>query len=273
MKLLAVVITYYPNIVDTIINIKQYVEKVDRLVIWENTPLIDRDKYHFELPEFSNKITYKSTGRNEGISFPLNSIIEYGIRESYSHLLTMDQDSYWINFHDFILFIEECKNHNILAYCPQVTNVYEREQKQHEPIKMEECITSGTIYSLKACSILGKFDEKFVIDAVDLEYCYRGRKLGYDTLMLPVGTLNHKLGNPKKICNRWVSSNYSTFRTFHIIRNHIWVWKKYPEYFSKKEYLYRETILRFFYIIIGEKSKLKKILAIIRGIISGIFFK
>ena len=56
MRLLSVVITYFPNIENTIQNIESYIDHVDCLIIWENTPEQYLDKYRVILPKYKNKI-------------------------------------------------------------------------------------------------------------------------------------------------------------------------------------------------------------------------
>lgn len=44
MKLIAIVITYFPEEKDLIQNISSYINDVDQLIIWENTP---KDKINY----------------------------------------------------------------------------------------------------------------------------------------------------------------------------------------------------------------------------------
>ena len=93
MKLAAVVVTFYPDINETILFIEKYIEYVDHLIIWENTPVKDYANYKIEIPDHDNKITYMGTGSNEGIGYALNRAIEWSVENNFTHLLTMDQDS------------------------------------------------------------------------------------------------------------------------------------------------------------------------------------
>lgn len=267
MKLLAITIIYHPEINELTKNIQQYINYVEKLIIWDNSPTeISKQLLKKQYPD---KILYKTTEKNEYIAHPLNFALHYGIKNKYTHLLTMDQDSYWENIQSFIFEIDKIKLSNILAYCPPIKNIYEFPHESIDFYELSECITSGTIYNLAICKELGDFREDFKIDAVDLEYCYRGQSRGYKTIMLRQGALNHHLGNPIKVY-KWNSSNYSAIRTFYIIRNHFWTWKEYPSLFNKKQFLKKECLHRFIFILIGEKNKIKKLCALIKGIILGI---
>ena len=57
-KLSAVVVTHYPHVDELIVNIKQFIDFVDKLIIWENTPIHERENYQILMPEYYNKIVY-----------------------------------------------------------------------------------------------------------------------------------------------------------------------------------------------------------------------
>ena len=95
IKILGVVITYYPNIEETKRNIEQFIEDIDLLIIWENTPLAERTQYKIELTGYEDKIIYKGTDLNMFIAYPLNQAVSYGRENGFTHILTMDQDSFF----------------------------------------------------------------------------------------------------------------------------------------------------------------------------------
>ena len=92
MRLLGIVITYYPNVEETKRNIMTYIEYVDKLIIWENTPLDDRSEFKISMPEYENKILYMGEQENMFIEYPLNCAIKFGQENGFTLLLTMDQD-------------------------------------------------------------------------------------------------------------------------------------------------------------------------------------
>ncbi len=78
MKLCGVVITYYPMVKEAKENILRYLPFVDHLIIWENTPREDAEQFRITLPkESQSKITYLSSGKNEGIAYPLNQAMPH----------------------------------------------------------------------------------------------------------------------------------------------------------------------------------------------------
>lgn len=276
IKLSAVVVTYYPVLSDAIINIKQYIEHVDKLIIWENTPIIDRELHKIILPEYSDKIIYLGTDKNEGMAFALNRSVEWSIKNGYTHILTMDQDSFWIDFkHYRNKIVEYCIDTSIGIFGPNVYTMMERRNFSKNQFA-KDTITSGSVFSIDMLAKIGLFREDFFIDAVDLEYCYWAQRNGFKTIVFQDCHLKQKFGNTTThlFFNKAIStSHYSAFRLFHIVRNHIFLWREYPELskIQKKQILTEYTLLRIVKILLYEKGKTQKIVSIIRGTINGLF--
>ena len=270
MKICAIVITYYPNVSELVTNIYQYIDNIDHLIIWENTPQPNREEYLIHIPEYSYKITHMGMCDNRGIAFPLNRAVEFCLSNGYSHLLTMDQDSKWHNFEKFKAKIHAIKNTGVAAYTPIIPDIYNWPGIDENYREVAEYITSGTVYDIQIIKEIGLFREDYFIDAVDLEFCYRTRKNSYMTIQLSEGELYHKLGYSKRICKFLSTPNYSAFRTYYIIRNHIWLWREYPSLFHKRIFVLRHTIYRLILILLGEDNKLGKIKSVIKGVVHGI---
>ena len=45
IKILAILISYYPDLEQTRGNILQFIDYIDTLIIWENTPEKERDRF------------------------------------------------------------------------------------------------------------------------------------------------------------------------------------------------------------------------------------
>ena len=271
MKTAAVVITYFPNIKETVSNIGFYIPYVDKLIVWENNTAEDSYKFRPEYKQYSDKIIFLGTGKNEGIAFALNRCIEWALANGYTHLLTMDQDSIFVDFEKFNGIIGKINDNSILAYCPNVNNLYSLDCNQ--PFEVVECITSGTVYVLDTVKKVGAFREDYFIDAVDMEYCYRGIVMGYKTVVIPAANLIQRFGNPMKNALGFTPINYSAFRSYYIVRNHLLLWREYPSLFNKRSFLITEQIIkRIVKILLGEDDKVNKIVAIGKGIWDGLLF-
>lgn len=270
MRLLAIVITYYPDISNCVKNILRYIEYVDKLIIWENTPQKEKSNYKITISCYEDKIVYLGTGKNEGIAYPLNSAIQWAAGGGYTHLLTMDQDSRWENFQEYKNLILKYYIHSPIL-SPNIN---------HTCSEKEECkvipssITSGSIYQINLFHKIGLFREDYFIDGVDTELCYRAKKqLGIDTLCLCKAHLQQIFGEPYVTFLGTTLSNYSAFRTYYILRNHIRLWKEYPSVmsFEFKKYVITDFMIkRLINIICFEKNKLQKIKSMVKGVSHGL---
>ena len=273
-RLSAVVITYYPIVDDLIINIKQFIDFIDRLIIWENTPIHDRENYHILIPEYNNKIVFLGTHKNEGIAYALNRSIEWSIENKFTHILTMDQDSLWNNFEFFKQKISKYANDSGIGIFAPV--IYEQNKISFPELSyVKDVITSGAVYKLKMFEEIGFFREDFFIDAVDLEYCYWANRNGYKTAVFGDAYLKQKYGNASEhqfFAKTYYALNYSSFRLFHIVRNHIFLWKEYPELsdFEKKRIIKVYILNRLKEVLLFEKDKTRKVFSVLKGIIFGL---
>jgi rhamnosyltransferase len=136
-----------------------------------------------------------------------------------------------------------------------------------------DSITSGSIFPTKVFESCGLFEAALFIDAVDYEYCYRLKsRYGLSTIVFPDIVLKHEVGYPTKINLGLTTDNYTAFRTYFIIRNHITIWKRYPKLFQpayKKTLIKIHITYRLAKIVIGEENKISKIRAIVIGMFHG----
>ena len=130
-------------------------------------------------------------------------------------------------------------------------------------------MTSGNIISLKAYEKIGGFKDWMFIDAVDFDYCLNLRDHGYDIWRLPQVELKHNLGSVvfKTIGKRqFYSLNHSATRRYYIVRNRHYFYDEYHERwpdFCNAEF--GQTKFEAKRIIICEKQKIKKLLAMYKG--------
>ncbi|NDV64972.1 hypothetical protein [Bacteroides sp. 224] len=271
MKLLAVVITYYPDLALLRENILKYIDFVDKLVIWENTPVFEREKYSIHFADYENKIMYKGTMKNEGIAYPLNVIAKWGIEKGYSHLLTMDQDSLFNDFRKYIYTVgQNVDQNNPMCYTPNPNNRFPKNGN----IFYLDPITSGAIYDLRIFSVVGFFKEQYFIDAIDTEFCYRCHINDVKTLLISDSLIIQRFGDTSKTKFGIYISNYSSFRIYYIIRNHIFLWREYSHIMpkDKKKWFFYSVLLKWpFKILLLEKNKKVKIESYLKGLLVGLF--
>ncbi len=269
MKLLGIVILYYPEEKD-IANIQSYGSRVDRLIVWDNTPTLD---FQYTFVPNSN-IILRRTGKNEGIGKPLNEAVHYALQNNFTHLLTMDQDGYFLpgRFDTFIRIILTNSTPDIALFYPEVGTPSEEDSYLIKDI--QATITSGSVYLTDVFKEVGPFRDDFFIDAIDTEFCLRLRRNKYRIVSVAnIGmqhTLGHKLQRTFLGGIKIESLNYSPMRTFYIVRNHLITRFIYPEYHNIRYIIKLFVIKRVFAIILIENNKSAKLLALFRGLLAGL---
>lgn len=274
MKLAAIVIVYKPNVKCLIFNLEELIKNVDTVVLYQNS-LLDDELLLFS--QFKKEIVIIGDGKNVGIGKALNSGIGFLKKSDFTHVLTLDQDSYFKEYHlsRFIDLVNNFEENNVGVFAPNFNNrgklLFENTRI---PFEYSDAITSGSIFPLNVFDLAGGFNNDLFIDTVDQEFCYRIKNdFGLKTIVFPSIELIHELGYPLKIIFGLTTTlNYSSFRTYYLVRNHIILWKKYPKLY-KKEYkinLIRNYILlRFIKVLLGEKDKINKIKSICKGVSDG----
>ncbi|HCE56594.1 MAG TPA: hypothetical protein DER09_02065 [Prolixibacteraceae bacterium] len=272
-KICAVVSSYFPDLNELEKNINSYLHWVDRLIIWENTPRKESKIATLIDALNSDKIEFRTTGQNEYLAKPFNICIQWAKENGYTHLLTMDQDSCFENghFEKYINKIIQVNNDSIAVYAPNTQNL----EIESEILEKDVVITSGAIIPLKVFNIIGTFNEDFLIDRVDTEFCFRTRIRGFKVVCITQVILNHKLGYQKRNGLGLVINNYSAQRTYYIIRNSILLWKLYPDMveFNEKYAFYKFKVVFRLAKIIFEKDRFRKLEAIFLGLMHGYLSK
>lgn len=272
MRLAAVVICYEFSNEKLYENVRMYLHDVDVMIIWDNTP---SNNIKITLDFWSDKhsdIHLLKTGKNEGIGYALNKAAEYARESECTHLLTMDQDSIWRNFSEYRRTVENYNDKDIAIYAPTIADA--------ESDFVFWCnkpdlyaITSGCIFDLEKIHKIGPFNEKFFIDEVDNEYCIRAVQRGYHIKIYENIFLYQHFGSNEGQ-SFWArqTGNYSAFRTYHQVRNRLWMWRMYPHQLNYRYHLRTLllTILKRSIVIIAyEKDKKNKLKAICKGIVDG----
>ena len=266
----AVVVLYHPD--ESIIeNIKTY-QQVRTIYAIDNSEEYN-DNLVKKLKQFENLIYINNKG-NQGIAHALNVGAKLAIENSADWLLTMDQDSRFIenSLEILIAWIKNNDTSKIGIVSPyhltkNKANVYEKENKIIDELTV---MTSGNLLNLEAFDNVGKFEEKYFIDYVDHEYCLRLRRNGYSIKVHKNCILLHSLGDVSfhyLFGRKIVCTNHNYIRRYYITRNRLNVMVKYfTSYplFCIKEV--KALVFEWIKIILFEKSKMKKQKSIFLGI-------
>lgn len=179
-------------------NINSYLNGLNKLYLVDNSEK-ENEKLKDNFIKFSSKIEYIKMNGNKGIAKALNTAKNKAIKENFEWLLTMDQDSKFEsdNFIKMLELVKKYFNENIAIFSPFHKTI-ENNYDNKEIIEKDLVMTSGNLLNLKIAKKIGDFEEKFFIDEVDHDYCYRIKKQNYKIIVLNKVILNHNLGNIKK---------------------------------------------------------------------------
>ena len=277
-KLAGCMILYNPEY-EVIKNIETYIKECDIFYIVDNGN--GRKIYDYLKIKYSN-IKYVAHSENLGISYSLNKILNLIIKENIDYLLTMDQDSFFVNgtMENYKKSLVTVNWKETLALSPKIIDYNEKIDFRNKVIyensnrPITRIITSGSIVNVKVAKKIGGWDEKLFIDDVDFEFCYRGILNNYKCINCIQGVyLRHKVGNlfrcKNKIFNKVIESDHNYIRTYYIVRNGIYVYFKYHklnEIIFLKWYI-RNLLKLFINIILYKNEKIKNLKAYRDGII------
>ena len=244
IKLAACVVLYNPD--DTIFeNILTYGNYVDKLIVVDNSLkknnlLIDKLSEVFE-----SKLIYINNNDNLGIATALNQACDKAIELQFKWILTMDQDSSFINFDHYKKCLEKVQNVNNVALLAANTD-----KEGYSTCDINECscnyrkdkfsvITSANIVNLEYFEEIGRFNDKLFIDMVDYDYCLRINIKKFKILYFPDVFVEHKLGEVHLRTNIFTrkkkyKTEHNAQRAYYISRNSLYLSKNYGKYFSKE---------------------------------------
>lgn len=265
MNILAVTTLYYPApaVAD---NLATYASDVDALLLWDNTP----GGSDLTLPEdVRQKVIRIRKGPNAGIGPALNEAVRLCREQGFTHLLTMDQDSAFAagSFPAYKAQAAAGTDRRPVVYIPRVN----RPAEQAAPAEAPGFILSGSLFPRHTLDRVGLFEERLVIDGIDVEYGYRLLRAGGHIVQIAQGSLRHALGYPLSRRILWwkpVSLNYSPLRVYYIARAFLYLQRAYPEYVNRR--LVRKLVwMRPLYILLMERQKGAKLRAWILGVCHG----
>lgn len=267
MKILSGIITYNPDINRLKENIRAVVNQVDQVLVIDNASDNAQDIWNL-LNDFSNISLIKNT-ENLGVAHALNQEAEYGIKNGYEWILSLDQDSVAPSG-----LISEYKKYTDDDEIGMVTckikdrNFGELDYllKEEQEIKfVDGCITSASLLRLDAWEKVGGYYEPFFIDSVDFDLCSSLIEFGYKILKTRNVTLLHEVGQGAKVHvlgkDRQLT-NHSPLRYYYIYRNGLKYGKRHHRFLR----ILRHYIFDFFLMNAFEKNRLEKDAMILKGI-------
>lgn len=269
--ILAVIVTYYPDKTLLKNNVSAIIDEIGKILIWENTPAAEKLQFRFiDNP----KVEYCGDGVNS-ISHALNYAWRYAENHGYDYLLTMDQDSVFLNFSHYLkstVFNSNCPQG---IWTPSIIDKAKADMNLEDIGETTEVIsgfTSGMLQKTTLVSKCGGWNEAFAIDGLDIEYCFRAWRKGIKCYKVKNTYLVHRLGNPIK-CHvmQYNSSlyNYSPQRYYGIFRSHAILIRMFPEQQAFATHFKLVWYSKIKWIVCFEDRGIVKLYYILKGIVSG----
>lgn len=268
-RILGIVILYNPDIKEAYNNILLYKDGIDELIVWDNTTEASLRLVNQRRIESLPNTKYETSGRNEGVSKPLNYAVSVLLKDGYDYLLTMDQDSKWKNFLEYKSICLSLNAPHIGSYAPNINNAF----KSNELYTVDHrTITSGMLVPKETFIMVGLYNERFFVDGIDVEFGRRIEKNNLINVRINTAVLYQQYGKAL-IRKPWgyPAPEYSPFRLHGILSSHVWMMRNYK---LPLNIVYEIIFIYFFRyifdILFYQDDKKKKVFSIIRGIIDGL---
>ncbi|MCL2659477.1 MAG: glycosyltransferase family 2 protein [Acidobacteriaceae bacterium] len=253
----AIVILYYPN--PEIVNklLSSLATEVNAVFAIDNTPGSNVDHLS-KFQDFSGICRYVPLGKNIGIAAAQNIGIDMSIRDGYSHVLLLDQDS--ILFPNMVqkMFDAEQRlaklNIKIGAIGPLVVDrrsgVRPAAARYHcffvrtirpvmlnvDTITTDNLLASGSLIRADTFVSVGQMREDLFIEHVDTEWAFRAGSMGYKHYCVCNASISHCLGERSKRVFGKDIYLYDSLRYQYKLRNAVfllrlrtmgWHWRLY----------------------------------------------
>jgi len=264
-RLLGLITIYNPDTQAVISNILRFIDGVDQLIVWDNTPS-DQIKQQMMpcLAGWEEKIVWHGTGENTFIAPAINYAWQWGQARHYDLLLVMDQDS---QFEDFQAYRREVEEHyqanEVWVYTPYIHGL-DVWQKHTTTAPRRLFINSGTIIPFTMLDAINGVDETFLLDALDHDTALRIIKRGYKIVSLTAHDMNHTMGQPHRSSFLGILTPYYPPERIHsIVRSHIINYRKNRQWMTayEKRRFFKEfifwTLFRILFIERGKRQRLK----------------
>lgn len=233
----AVIITHFPDS-GFVQRLKRIAQQAKQVLVIDNgsdgqafkrLELTLRDGENVEL--IRNKV-------NLGVATALNQGVRKALEYGYSWIVTFDQDSVPdANMVEKMLGAWEAYPNREKLFLlgptiefPNCTQDVLAIQPANPWEKVTHVITSGSLFSKQAFVSVGYFLDCLFIDYVDIEYCLRLRRRGYDIVQVRDATLLHRIGDieQRNLLGRIVRpTHHDPIRRYYQFRNAVLLCKIY----------------------------------------------
>lgn len=270
MKIVALIITYNPNISHFSRVIESLKEQVENIIIVDNGSQNIEELKLFESP----KIYIYAFPENMGIAKATNKGFDIIKERKVDYVLLSDQDTIYEDDYvkTFVLEKATIPENEVIAYAPAIYDKVTNEKKHvyvinHGKIRKvfpeEKCyishtIASGLLIDYSNYQLIGGMNEDLFIDYVDFEWCWKANFYNKKIMYIPNLLIYHTLGDDIARIGNKIVSKRSSIRYYYIIRNTLFLSKKtvYLEQKTKKQLKIQALKYIFGYLFLSEDKKI-----------------
>jgi rhamnosyltransferase len=244
--LAAAVIAYNPP-PELLQNILSYYPAVDKVIVVDNSDTAGNPTLQ-QLAAMDKVLLLDNKG-NQGIGAALNLAAGTAVQLGYQWLLTMDQDSSFAapQLASYLQCWQTLQQPNTGTLGINYLKNNQGTSTGCQPLAADSVITSGSLVNLAACMQVGGFNEALFIDGVDDEFCFKLQLQGYKVWLLPNISLVHQLGKDVWVRNWLIGPRvqrniHPPVRMYYMVRNYLYLIKKYQPHFPAKAAEYKRTL-------------------------------
>ena len=241
-KSCAIIVTYNPDITPLLKLLRQLNKETNFVVIDNGSLGVERLAGSITAYKKCQEIIQLEN--NEGLAKALNIGIKWALDNEYEYVFLFDQDSGLCDL--FVsrmisAYKDACQNsqNHIAAVGPRIINprtmrqtpfkLFNRLMLRSDMLFMNSythyiadfLITSGTLLVLRYIDEIGDMKEKYFIDNIDLEWCFRAKSKGFDLIGTDDAVLYHAIGersfNP--LVRAGIIAQHNPARTYYSSRN------------------------------------------------------
>lgn len=226
-KVIAVIVTYNPDIKQLNLNLERIEKEVNKIIICNNSIYdLEINKKNIEVLNFRE---------NLGIARAQNIGMDKAFQDGGDYIIQFDQDSTMdkgmINklVLNYETLLRKGYKEGIIGPLEYDRDSLERDKNQKGKevmngiYEVDKIISSGTLISKEIYNKSGKLLEEWFIDLVDFEYCWRIKNLGYKIYKDTTVGLAHKIGKGKIKSKLGIKIQlWSPFRQYYEFRNRMY---------------------------------------------------
>ncbi len=280
----AVIVSY--NSSESVIScIDSSLSQVDKIIVIDNGSNPDvKDNLH--RVSYPDKVVFIFNENNVGLAAALNQGLQYSLHGNYRWTLLLDQDSVpsenmvfeMIRSHESLdnemkekmaVVVPTVFDRNFEKMLPSVITTNFLNRKITNPDRdlfVHWHITSGSLIRNAVLPKIGPMNERFFIDYIDFDYCFRVLAGGYKILLSKNALLFHSLATRKQRLG-FHFREHNAGRVYYQTRNRLFASLKYG--MKYRSFFYSEicrSIGKLFKIIVLESDKRKKLKMYFKGI-------